>query len=188
MTLFSALAVLRVNRPSCDLLCLLAFTAALMGLVRNGMVRRDLRCCVFISGGAAAALPCWSLVLLAGGPLTVSNLTFSLSLSTLYSSSSRTWVLCFVCFFAYQSPLELIGCYSLAPGPCYFVSALSSAILCCIGGACPLSTLGTIGGRFEICAAPVGTCCLKHRACFELHLLIVATRVLLWMPPVLLIL
>jgi hypothetical protein len=80
MTSFSALAILRVNRRSWDLSYLLAFVAAnaALGLDRNGIARRVLRCRVFIAGGAAAALASWDLVLLAGGPWTVSNLAFSL--------------------------------------------------------------------------------------------------------------
>ena len=78
MTSFSTLANLRVHRRDCDFSCLLAANAA-PGFVRNGMVRRDLRCHVFIAGGAIAALVCWNLVLLDGGLLTVSILTLSLS-------------------------------------------------------------------------------------------------------------
>ena len=80
MTSFSALAIRRVNRRSWDLSYLLAFVAAnaALGLDRNGIARRVLRCRVFIAGGAAAALASWDLVLLAGGPWTVSNLAFSL--------------------------------------------------------------------------------------------------------------
>ena len=75
------------------LLAVVAAKAAL-GLDRNGIARRVLRCRVFIAGGAAAALASWDLVLLAGGPWTVSNLAFSLVARLFRLGSSLLLNLC----------------------------------------------------------------------------------------------
>ena len=94
MTSFSALAILRVSRRSFGFSCLLTCTAAsaALGFVRSGMLRRVLRCRVFIAGGAAAALASCSLVLLAGGPSFVSIRALSLFSLLVRLGSALAWL------------------------------------------------------------------------------------------------
>jgi hypothetical protein len=56
-----------------------------------------LRCQVFIAGGAVAALASWSLVLLAGGPSTVSILTLSLFALLVRLGSALAWLRLLLC-------------------------------------------------------------------------------------------
>ena len=151
MTLFSALAILRVNRRSCDLSCLLTFTAAsaALGFVRNGMLRRDLYCRVFIAGGAAAALASWSLVLLAGGPLTVSIRTLSLFALLVRLGSALAF---------FTAWLRLLLCLSITLGADWLLPSCSWSILLCLGSVVLdlvlywwwVSTLGAVGWRFGL--------------------------------------
>jgi len=63
--------------------------------VRSGIANSDLRCRVFIAGGAAAIFAICALVRLAGGPAMMSNLAFALSARLALVGSSRRRDLCF---------------------------------------------------------------------------------------------
>lgn len=145
MASFSALDILCVSRRSWDLSCLLAVVAAnaALGLDRNGIVRRDLRCRVFIAGGAAAARARCSLVLLAGGPCAVSDLLFSLITLLCRLGSSLLLLLCLS--LTVGDGLSL----TLGAGPSLTLGA-DSVICDLVLYWWWLSPLGTVGGRFVL--------------------------------------